>query len=214
MHSIVLLHNDPLIADPLADVIRSTSGLQLAGRASTLAQARTMVERGTPDLLLGALCLEDGWSTRLMDEMRGPGRKGGPMLVVLAESFQDPHLMLALRHGADGYLVQGRGKLETAAAIKLVLGGGSPMSPEIARQVAAHFGRAESPGTAALDGPGPRQPTPQERLMLDCIGQGCSTHEIAHKLQISEAQVNVRIRNLYRKLQFDLRAGTLHPTAA
>jgi DNA-binding NarL/FixJ family response regulator len=211
MHSILLLHEDPSAAEPLADIIRSISGLQLVGWARSLAQARPMIEQGTPHLVLATLRLEDGWATRLMDEMRGPGRKGGPLLVVLAASFADPNLMLGLRQGADGYVVQGRPKEAVGQALKLVLGGGAPMSPEIARQVLAHFDAAG--GTPSSD-TGPLQLTPGERLMLDYISEGYTTQEIARHLRLSEAQVTVRVRNVYRKLQFDLRAGSLQLASA
>ncbi|MBS0447657.1 MAG: response regulator transcription factor [Proteobacteria bacterium] len=206
MHSILLLHGDPHAAGRLADIVRSTSGLQLAGRAHSLAQARTMIEQRTPDLVLATLRLEDGWATRLMDEIRGPGRKGGPLLVVLADSFSDPNLMLGLRHGADGYVVQGRAKEAIVSALRLVLGGGAPMSPEIACQVLAHF---EAPGdaSAAYNNVATLQLTPDERLMLDHVSAGYLPHEIARQLRLSEAQVTVRVRNVYRKLQYDLRGS-------
>jgi len=206
MHSILLLHDHPTTVEALADIIRSTSRLKLAGWARSLAQAREMIEQATPDLLLARLRLGDGWSTRLMDELRGPGRKGGPLLVVLAESFSDPNLMLALRQGADGYVVQQRDREAVASALKLVLGGGSPMSPEIARQVLAHFDAADEAAGAAIV---PLHLSAEERVMLDLIGAGQLPYEIARGLRLSEAQVNVRIRNVYRKLRFDLSAGSL-----
>jgi DNA-binding NarL/FixJ family response regulator len=198
MHSILLLHDDAAVAEALADVIRAIPRIQFAGWAHNLVQARERMEQGTPDLVLAKLRLPDGWATRLMDELRGPGRKGGPLLVVLADGSTDPNLMLALRHGADGYAVQGGTRETIAQALRLVLGGGSPMSPEIAGQVLAHF-----------DATSPLHLTPDERWMLDCIVAGHLPHQIARNMGRSEAQVNVRIRNVYRKLQFELRAGSL-----
>lgn len=203
MHSVLLLHDDSASVEALADMIRSIPRLKLAGWANSLAQAREMIDQSTPDLLLARLQLPDGWSTRLLDELRGPGRKGGPLLVVLAESLSDPNLMLALRQGADGYVMQGGDREAVAAALKLVLGGGSPMSAAIARHILAHY---ESADDAAVM---PPSLSGDERTMLGLIAAGRPPHDIARALRLTEAQVRVRIRNVYRKLRFGLSAGSL-----
>ena len=152
MSRIFLLQQDPAAAERLCEIVLRTSGLELVGAARTLAHARPMLEHDTADLLISDLRLADGRPTTLTDELRGPGRRGRPLLLVAARSFEDPQLMYALRHGADGYVMHGDSRGATAAAIKLVLGGGSPMSAELARQVKAHFAAsAAGSGRAVLE---------------------------------------------------------------
>lgn len=208
MPRILLLQNDRDAAERLSDIIMGTSGLEFMGCVRTLAHARPLLEHDTIDLLLSDLRLDDGRPTTLVDELRGPGRRGRPLLLVVAKSFQDAQLMYALRHGADGYVVQGRSKETISGAIMQVLGGGAPMSPEVARQVRTHFPEVATTDRHALTDPqGPLQLTLHERLLLDWLCAGHQTHEIARSLRVTTQQVDVRVRNIYRKMQFDLRVA-------
>ncbi len=210
MSRIFLLQHDPVAAERLCEIVLRTSGLKLAGMARTLAQARPMLQHGTSDLLISDLRLADGRPTTLTDELRGPGRRGRPLLLVAARSFEDPQLMYALRHGADGYVMHGDSRAATAGVIKLVLGGGSPMSAELARQVKAHFAAsAAGSGRAVVEYQSPAQLTPHEKALLSLLAEGEAIHEIARALRVTTQQIDVRVRNIYRKMQHELRAASL-----
>ncbi|CAN5863424.1 response regulator transcription factor [soil metagenome] len=210
MSRIFLLKHESVAAERLCDIVLRTTGLELVGAASTLAHARPMLQHGTTDLLVSDLRLADGRPTELTDELRGPGRRGWPLLLVVARSFEDPQLMYALRHGADGYVMQDDSMASTAATIKLVLGGGSPMSAGLARQVKAQFAAGiGSDGRAVVDYQSPAQLTRHEKALLNWLAEGESAHEIARSLQLSNQQIDVRVRNIYRKMQHELRAASL-----
>ena len=55
----------------------------------------------------------------------------------------------------------------------------------------------------------PLQPTANERLLLQWVASGYLPHEIARHMKITPNEVGRRIRTLYRKLQYDQRAGSL-----
>lgn len=206
MSSILLIQSDPAVARRMTDALGADARFAVYGCASTLDCARRLIATRTPDLLIAALRLPDGALFELLRELR-PGRSH---TLVLTASLHDPHLMHALRMGADGFLLAGFSAEALLDAVRQTLAGQSPIAPEIARRLLAHFDGLNAPPIA------PGAPVPQaldaaERRLLEWASQGCLMHEIARGLSITPAQVGVRVRTLYRRIQFELR---LRPRAA
>jgi two-component system nitrate/nitrite response regulator NarL len=202
MSRIFLLVNDPAVAVRMRRLIVATAGLEVTGSAHTFAQARRHLPDAMAELLLADLQLADGGLTAFLAEMHNSLRYGQPKTLAVTLSLDDPQLLDALCHGADGYFVQGRPAAELIAAIEQTLNGGAEMAPAIARQVKSHFD-----AIAAL------APTASERLLLQSISDGFLAHEIARDLSISPREVAQRVRLLYRRLQAECRAGSAlrHP---
>lgn len=210
MASILLLLNDPLTASHFKEVIDATPGLEVTGTVSTLAEARQWLAQRTPDLLLTDLQLSDGPSVGLLSELRGNGRSKRPELLVSTLSIDDPALMEALRHGADGYFVQGRSTEAMIAAINLSLAGESPMAPAIARQIKAHFELSTFDDTDFVaESQNPLHLGESERTLLNLVADGYVPTEIARTMERTVHGVGVDLRSMYRKLQFDVRADAL-----
>lgn len=215
MASIVLLQNDPFVGEGLRKAVAAEAGLQVGGVASSLAQARLLLEHGGVDLLVADLHIGNERLVELLRERRERGLQGRPQVLVIAMAPEDPHLMQALRHGADGYFIHGSPPGALARVIRQVLAGESPMSPSIARRLQAHFGHSAGGGGRPEDAASPAQGlTDIECRMLQRVSQGYLPHEIALELQTSEHTVGLRSRSLYRKLQLDTRAGPLVKQAA
>jgi DNA-binding NarL/FixJ family response regulator len=215
MSTVLLLHGDLRVAHRLRQLIDSAPGLEAVGVATHLAQARECLSRNTPDLLLADLLLPDGNITSLLDKLRGNGRCGRPQLLVLAMSVDDPRLMDALRHGADGYFIPGSSPAPLFTAIEQVLHGESTMSPQIARELMSHFDSTAWDQTDFIgEAQNPLRLSETERLLLQWTAEGYLVSEVARTLQISLHGVGVRMRNIYRKMQFDLRADALSLMAA
>jgi DNA-binding NarL/FixJ family response regulator len=109
--------------------------------------------------------------------------------------------MDALRDGADGYYAQTDAPLSLAETIEQLLRGEATMTPQIARQVKSHF---DALARDAAD----RLPEADQRL-LQWTSEGFLVAEVARALQISMASVGVRMHELYRRLQRDLRQPSL-----
>lgn len=115
--------------------------------------------------------------------------------VVMLTMFDDTELIFAaLRAGASGYLLKRAAPTDLLAAIEQVRAGGSPMSPEIARQVVQFF-QAEKSASAGSDDLSGR-----ERELLSLLARGKQYKEIADQLAISTDTVRSHIRRIYRKL--------------
>jgi DNA-binding NarL/FixJ family response regulator len=96
--------------------------------------------------------------------------------------------------GADGYLLKDTVPSRLLAAIQEVRGGGSPMTPQIARRVVQCF-RKSDPARANLE-----NLTPREMEVLEQLALGNRYKEISDKLGISLDGIRFHIRGVYNKL--------------
>lgn len=210
MATIVLLQNDPLVGEGLRKALAAEPGFRVGAVAASLAQARLHLEHGGTDLLVADLRVGRERVIELLRERRERGLEGRLQMLVIGMSPEDPHLMQALRHGADGYFIHGTPVATLVRVIRQVLAGESPMSPPIARRLQAHFRHSGGAGVGtqkqACAAPGL---TETERQMLNRVSQGYLLHEIAREMQTSEHSVGLRSRSLFRKLQLDMRANAL-----
>jgi DNA-binding NarL/FixJ family response regulator len=215
MATIVLLQNDPLVGEGLRKALGTEPGIRVGALAASLAQVRQQLDHGGVDLLVADLRVGNERVIELLRERRERGLEGRPQVLVIGMSPDDPHLMQALRHGADGYFIHGTPVAALVRVIRQVLAGESPMSPPIARRLQAHFRHSGvaggGPQSQANAAPGL---TETERQMLNRVSQGYLPHEIAREMQTSEHSVGLRSRSLFRKLQLDISANALVKQAA
>jgi len=210
MSTVVLMHADMQLANRLRDLIAAAPGFDVTGVADNLPALRDLFKDGLPDLLIVDLMLPPTHLKALLQSLRGQGSFGQPLILALAVAVDDARLMDALRHGADGYYTHARSATSLLAAIERLMNGESAMSPQIARQVMAHFDKAAWSDTGAGgESNNPMRMTETDRLLLQWTAEGYLVSEVARGLQITPQAVGVRIRNIYRKLQFDLRSGPL-----
>ena len=113
--------------------------------------------------------------------------------VVMLTVFDDNiHVLSAIKAGATGYLLKKHIATKLYESIEEVLGGGSPMSPAVARMVIASMHHKES---------NPYHLTPRESEILTTLSQGNSHKMIASALGITIDTVRAHIKKIYEKLQ-------------
>jgi DNA-binding NarL/FixJ family response regulator len=198
MTTVALLHRDAALGRRLAETIADAPGLTVIGVAGSLPALRELFAQGMPDLLLVDLMLPAVQVNAVLSDLRRHDAQGGPELLVLAVSADDPRVMEALRHGAGSYFAHAHSTLTLPAAIEQLVRGESPITPQIARQLRSHFdahARADGPAITDMD-----------RRLLQWIAEGFVISEVARALRLNAHAVGVRIRALYRCLQIDVRA--------
>lgn len=118
--------------------------------------------------------------------------------------FENPaYIFQALCAGATGYLVKNSDPEEIIEAVREIHGGGSPMSPAIARLVVGSFQQEAQQriNDHAL--------TDREKHVLDQLSQGLLYKEIAAKAGISIETVRKHARHIYEKLQVSTRVEAI-----
>lgn len=115
--------------------------------------------------------------------------------VVILTSVADSELIfLALEAGADGYLLKRTPPAELHAALLDVLGGGAPMTSQIARQVVRSFRQK-----GKWPDEGVRLSAREEEVLL-LLSRGYSNKEIAEKLTLSVETISTYLKQIYKKM--------------
>lgn len=181
----VLLADDhPLLREGLVTVINSEHDMNVAGEASSGAEALKAFRELRPDVTLLDLRLPD------MDgvEVTKAIRKDFPnaRIVILTTYLTDEYIHQALKAGAQGYLLKTVPKAEFLATIRAVHSGYRRMSPEVANRLAGGIQHVSL--------------TPRELEVLRLIVRGSSNKEIGSELKITESTVKYHINMILSKL--------------
>jgi len=127
-------------------------------------------------------------------------------LCLMLTMYEESTLIFdALKAGASGYLLKRTPPKEVTKAIIDARAGGSPMSPEIARQVVSFFHQGQ-PAPARPADPDINTLAAREREVLDLLSKGYLYKEIGDQLGISTHTVNTHIRRIYEKLHVQSRS--------
>lgn len=181
----------------LADTIASQPGLECVATCSSGEEALGRLPQCAPDVVLMDIHLQ-GMSG--IDCTRQLKQRLPDAQIVMLTMFDDSEkIFAALKAGATGYLLKRFAGVELPNAIQQAYEGGSPMSPQIARQVVRVFQDSESAprpkGTQETE-----QLTDRERELLSLMANGKHYKEVADALGISTDTVRSHIRRIYRKL--------------
>jgi len=174
------------------------------GAAATFGEGRELLTERVPTVLLTDLGLPDGNGIELIRASRALDPAPLPMVITV---FGDERSVVsALEAGAIGYLLKDGSSEQVGQAILDLIGGGSPISPPIARHLLRRFqSEATAPDTPARPDATPSSDAPKltsrEHDVLNLIAKGFSFPEIAELLGISAHTVTTHVRHIYRKLE-------------
>jgi DNA-binding NarL/FixJ family response regulator len=127
-------------------------------------------------------------------------KKRNPRLhIIMLTVYEEPDMVFkALSKGASGYLTKNSPTKKTVEAIKEVINGGGPMSPNVARLVINSFQKnINSPLSK------------RETEILEHIATGKSGTRIAAELFIDAETVKSHIKNIYAKLNVNSKADAI-----
>lgn len=171
------------------------------------------------------LSLRDLSVAVLLVDINLPGIQGTELVAKIKESrpeilcliltmYEETALIFeALKAGACGYILKRTPPGEIVSAIEQVAQGGSPMSPQIARQVVSFFHTPPPHSTASALSPLPPtradQLSENENKVLELLVKGLLYKEISDSLGITIDMVRNRIRKIYEKLHVHSRTDAV-----
>lgn len=212
MTTVFILRKERNDARRLIDAVGGTPQIEIVGAADTLARARRAIQDLQIDVLVCDLRFDDGSALSLVHDLfREPPHVSNTRVLLLTTSTADALLIESLRAGADGYYVDHLDAMGSVVqAITEVARGEAQMAAGIARHVLVQFERREArnrgrnPGQpAAVD---PLRLRQHERHLLTLLAKGSTVAEIARDDDVMPSEVRHAIREIYRKMQRDLRA--------
>lgn len=193
MIRIAIVEDDPLTLARIDQCLASAPDIALIATAANVAQGLKMVETGGYDVLLCDLGLPDGSG---IDIIRASSIAHPDTDVIVITIFAEQSKVLnSIKAGARGYLLKDENLEGCADRIREVRGGGSPISPIIARQLLRQL--APTPTADESD----VALTPRETEVLNLLARGFSYGEIADILHVSAQTIGTHVKNLYRKLE-------------
>jgi DNA-binding NarL/FixJ family response regulator len=116
-------------------------------------------------------------------------------IVVLTVYQDNERVFDALCAGAAGYLLKNTPPARLIEALHDAVGGGAPMSSEIARRVVELFRRFRPPEKAQYN------LTPHELRLLKLLVEGYSYKSAAGELSVTVHTIGFHVQNIYSKLQ-------------
>jgi len=201
---ILVVDDHPMVRDGLAQLIAQHPDLVCCGEADSVSAAQTAVERKTPDLVVLDLRLKGGDGLDLIKSLKSQYPK--LKILVLSQYDAPMYAERALRAGAMGYVVKEQAAAEVLQAIRTVLGGQvyltRSMASMLLQKIVGLNGAGGRGGIEAL--------TDRELHVLNLLGGGLSTRQIANELKLSFKTVETHRENIKRKLGLRNAAALVH----
>jgi DNA-binding NarL/FixJ family response regulator len=189
---VAIVDDDEGIRASLATLIRRAPALRLVGDYADAEAALKDIPHRTPDVVLMDINLPGMNGVECVRQLKGSLPKVQFLMLTVYEDSDS--LFNSLKAGASGYLLKRTASARLLEAIRDVHGGGSPMTPQLARRVVQFFSRSTE-GDSPL-----ARLTPGEKDFLEQLAKGYAYKEIADRMGISIDTVRSYVRTVYEKL--------------
>ncbi len=186
MIRVLLVDDHTIVREGLRALLATADDIEVVGEASNGREALALAKTTTPNVVVMDLAMP------LLNGVDATARIRAALpqtqVVVLSMHATEAHVRPALRAGARGYLLKGAGLSDLLTAVRSVAAGDAFFSPPIA----AFLLDEENAGSSL---------TTREREVLQLVGEGRSSAEIARLLHISIKTVEGHRARLMTKLR-------------
>jgi DNA-binding NarL/FixJ family response regulator len=197
---ILLVDDHILFRKGLASLMESRDDLAVVGEAGDGEEALVKARETMPDIILMDVrmpkCNGLEATRRIKREM--PCVK----IVMLTVSYEDRDLFVAIKNGAEGYLLKDLEPEQLFTMLERVRQGDVPLSGVIAAKILKELApdrRDEQPEGAR------EELTPREIEILKLLTEGATNKEIGTRLFIAENTVKMHMANILEKLHLQNR---------
>lgn len=194
--NILIVDDHPVVRHGIAQIINAESDLAVCGEAESAPGALEAMRRLRPDLALVDISLQGTNGIELIKLMKAEQ----PRLPILMLSMHDESLyaLRSLRAGARGYVMKGEAMEHVLTAIRKVLAGDIYVSPRFSERlvfkaIQSLEGGMGSPVDKLSD---------RELEVLQLLGKGYGTREIANELHLSIKTIETHRAHIKEKLGF------------
>lgn len=218
---VALVEDDVNLQAAMAAAVAGASDMRLLWVSANRADGLRALADLPADVLLVDLGLPDGSG---IDVIRAAVASHPGCGVMVCTTFADEvHVLQSIEAGASGYLLKDGSAGDMLAEIRSLHGGGSPISPLIARQILTRFRMAPPPEPKApppsppapvtLSAPaadGPTMLSRREQEVLELTTKGFTADEIAKLMNVSHHTVQTYVRRIYSKLKVRSKAEAIY----
>ena len=194
---ILLADDHPLFRDGVASLLEAW-GHEVVGQAADGAQAVELAARLAPDLVLMDVRMPG--VSGLAATQRIKDAQPGISIVMLTVSEDEDDLFVAIKAGAQGYLLKNLESRQLRSMLEGVSRGEAAITPATAARILDEFARAQRQAGDASE-----HLTERELDVLRLVVDGLRNKEIAAQLSISENTVKFHLKNIVEKLHVQSR---------
>jgi DNA-binding NarL/FixJ family response regulator len=191
---VVVVEDHPVLCDGLKQLINNQPDLACVGVADNLSDAKGLVEKCSPDLMILDLRLKAGDTLDFIKTLRIEC----PQVRVLVLSQYDELIFAerSLRAGAYGYIMKENTTDEVLRAVRKVLSGELYFSERVAAAVVQRTLREKPDGSRA----GVERLSDREMQVFQLLGAAYSPREIAEQFHLSRKTIETHCEKIKHKL--------------
>ena len=196
--TIILADDHKLIRAGIRSLLEQMVDVEILGEADDGNQALALIEKLQPDLAIFDISMPGLNGLEALNKLSKS--QSETKVILLSMHSNKENVLRALKYGAYGYVLKEDAWEELELAIRKVINGESYLSSKITHHVIEYF-QKEKPGLSAnqidLEF---EQLSDRHREILQLIGEGLSSKDIAAKLNLSTNTVENHRKELMRRL--------------
>ncbi len=172
-------------------------GCQVLGEGASAADAIALATKHRPDVVLLDIHMPGSGIAAAQQIAKALPETA---IVMLTASSEDEDLFDSLRAGASGYLLKGSDPARLGDTLRGVLAGEGAMAPQLVGRIMDEF-RAPSKRRLGRTSPAAAKLSAREWEVMQLLGEGLSTEEVASRLFLSSTTVRVHVSTVLKKLR-------------
>ncbi len=191
---VMIVEDHALVRAGMRALLQKITGIDVVADVGDGWEAVKAVQADAPDLVLMDIAMPGlnglDATSRIMKE------SSNTRVILLSMYANEEYLRQALQVGASGYLLKGADLAELELAIRTVGRGETYLTPAVAKYaVEAYRNKSGEPSSplARLSG--------RQREILQLIAEGCTTKDIAQRLNLSVKTVETHRAQLMERLE-------------
>jgi len=198
--SVLIVDDHPIVRQGLSQLINAEDDLEVCGDAATVEEALQSLDESYPDVVIVDLSLAHSDGLELIKEIRSETRH----LPVLVLSMHDENMYAErlLSAGANGYIMKQAAADQLLIALRRVLAGGVYVSEHLGSTMIERFaGNDRKKASNPIE-----RLSNRELQVLNLIGRGKTTREVAENLTLSVKTVESHRQRIKKKLNLQTSA--------
>jgi DNA-binding NarL/FixJ family response regulator len=201
---VAVVDDHPLFRERLCQLINHELDMEVCGETDGAEQALSLIRSTRPNLAIVDIALKASSGLELIRSIKALSI-GVPVLV-LSMHEESVYADRALRAGANGYITKSQEAAKVLAAIRSVLAGKIYLSPEMTNDLLKNLGASGTRGTPrSVD-----RLTERELQVLELVGRGRTTREIAEMLKLGVATIDTYRARIKEKMNFRNATDLVH----
>ena len=189
---VYLLDDHEIVRRGIRELLEADGDIVVVGESASAVEAARRIPALRPDVAVLDGRLPDGSGIDVCREVRSvdPSIKG----LILTSYDDDDALFAAIMAGASGYLLKQVRGTDFVAGVRRVASGQSLLDPALTAQVLERIrsGPQVDEDLQVL--------TPQEKRILELVGEGLTNREVARRMFLSEKTVKNYVSSMLAKL--------------